>query len=214
MRAAGLRNALFVCQTALMQRKSRLNAFTLVEILVVLAVVVVLAAILFPVFNRVREQGRATTCRSNLKQLATAVQLYAQDNNGRIPFLFDENILASYLGNVANAKNMFFCPSQTQPDNVWSYNQNEDVADFSIALNIGKPQDRILKPSQTWLQTDGVDYPSGDGPHSAFIKPAQGSPCLFSTWHSGGANYSFVDGHVKWMLPEPACTLWNESRSN
>jgi len=55
------------------------RAFTLIEILVVLAIIAVLAAILLPVLSRVREKGRAAVCQSNLKQIGTAITMYAQD---------------------------------------------------------------------------------------------------------------------------------------
>lgn len=57
----------------------RHNAFTLVEILVVLAIIAILAAILFPVFGRARESARQTNCQSNLQQIYTAVALYKAD---------------------------------------------------------------------------------------------------------------------------------------
>lgn len=53
--------------------------FTLVEILVVLAIIAILSALLFPVFNRARERGRQTNCASNLSQLYTAIRLYYDD---------------------------------------------------------------------------------------------------------------------------------------
>jgi prepilin-type N-terminal cleavage/methylation domain-containing protein/prepilin-type processing-associated H-X9-DG protein len=55
------------------------NAFTLIELLVVIGIIAALAAVLFPVFSRVQENGRATTCLSNLKQIGTASLLYASD---------------------------------------------------------------------------------------------------------------------------------------
>ena len=56
-----------------------LRAFTLIELLVVIAIIAILAAILFPVFARAREAGRAASCKSNLKQIANAFLMYAQD---------------------------------------------------------------------------------------------------------------------------------------
>jgi prepilin-type N-terminal cleavage/methylation domain-containing protein len=53
--------------------------FTLVEILVVLAIIAILSALLFPVFNRARERGRQTNCASNLQQIYTAIRLYYDD---------------------------------------------------------------------------------------------------------------------------------------
>jgi prepilin-type N-terminal cleavage/methylation domain-containing protein/prepilin-type processing-associated H-X9-DG protein len=55
------------------------RAFTLIELLVVIAIIAILAAILFPVFAQAREKARASGCLSNTKQLALAVEMYAQD---------------------------------------------------------------------------------------------------------------------------------------
>lgn len=58
---------------------SRQGAFTLVEMLVVIAIIGILAAILFPAFSRARESARQTNCASNLHQIGLAVQQYYQD---------------------------------------------------------------------------------------------------------------------------------------
>jgi prepilin-type N-terminal cleavage/methylation domain-containing protein len=63
----------------------RLKAFTLIELLVVIAIIAILAAILFPVFARAREQARATTCISNIKQLALADIMYRADYDQSFP---------------------------------------------------------------------------------------------------------------------------------
>jgi prepilin-type N-terminal cleavage/methylation domain-containing protein len=67
-------------------RKSRPRAFTLIELLVVIAIIAILAAILFPVFAKAREKSIETKCISQLKQLGTALIMYAQDSDGRLPY--------------------------------------------------------------------------------------------------------------------------------
>lgn len=61
------------------------RGFTLIELLVVIAIIAILAAILFPVFAQAREAARATSCRSNLRQLSTGLALYVQDHDEMYP---------------------------------------------------------------------------------------------------------------------------------
>lgn len=61
-----------------MERRHR-RAFTLVEVLVVIAILAVLAGILFPVFTQTRATARGVSCLSNIRQIGLALHLYAQD---------------------------------------------------------------------------------------------------------------------------------------
>ena len=61
------------------------KGFTLIELLVVIAIIAILAAILFPVFQKVRENARRTACLSNLKQIGLGIVQYNQDFDEKQP---------------------------------------------------------------------------------------------------------------------------------
>ncbi|HEY3265405.1 MAG TPA: DUF1559 domain-containing protein [Armatimonadota bacterium] len=62
------------------------KAFTLIELLIVIAIIAVLAALLFPVLARARERAKRTECISNLKQLGVAMGAYVSDWDERYPY--------------------------------------------------------------------------------------------------------------------------------
>src|SRR5581483_8017016 len=128
-RAHILKSCLLQCVNPKEERtmKSPLSAerrgFTLIELLVVIAIIAILAAILFPVFARAREQARRTACLSNMKQIGTALHMYAQDYDENFPQRYGDccavadfengyqrtwkNMLMPYI----KSKDVFKCPS-------------------------------------------------------------------------------------------------------
>src|SRR6266481_4777322 len=71
--------------TARVNAGCRLAAFTLVELLVVIAVIAILAALLLPALSRAKESARQSSCASNLKQILLAALIYADENEAGFP---------------------------------------------------------------------------------------------------------------------------------
>ncbi|MBE6362572.1 MAG: prepilin-type N-terminal cleavage/methylation domain-containing protein [Lentisphaerae bacterium] len=68
----------------------RTQRFTLIELLIVIAIIAILAAILLPTLGKARDRGRSTNCLNNLKQITISNLLYAEDNNSLLaPYAYD-----------------------------------------------------------------------------------------------------------------------------
>ena len=71
------------------------KAFTLIELLVVMVIIALLVGLLLPALGRAREEARKTQCRSNMRQIGLAMNIYANDNKGYTPCLYGYRGLAS-----------------------------------------------------------------------------------------------------------------------
>lgn len=84
--------------------KVRRGGFTLIELMIVIAIIAILAAVLIPNFVRARATSQVTGCKSNLKNIATAVEAYAVDNDAHYPTVLGD-ITPNYI------KTMPQCPT-------------------------------------------------------------------------------------------------------
>lgn len=147
------------------------HGFTLIELLVVMAIIAILAAILFPVFARAREAARKITCVSNARQLALGVLMYANDNGEMFPGVHnDDNDGAGHPVNALTAAACALDPNsggnchndvhQWQlADVLFPYLKNDDVY---TCPTIGDKMTRLATVevptgSGVWLQNKSND---------------------------------------------------------
>jgi type II secretion system protein G len=123
------------------------KGFTLIELMIVIAIIAILAAILVPNFLKARAQGQLAACESNIKNLATALEMYATDNTGTYPTTLTQ--LTSGVGG-GYMKTIPLCPSSrsansygysaaTVPDNFTNWCQGTS-SHASAGMVNGYPQ--------------------------------------------------------------------------
>jgi prepilin-type N-terminal cleavage/methylation domain-containing protein len=113
---------------------SRVKAFTLVELLVVIGIIAVLIGILLPALSRARAQANAVACSANLRQQGQALHMYANDNKDQLPYANDYgNVLVKYwkMTSVSGPVNgwrgsTMWCPAvpTSHTDNAYCYGIN------------------------------------------------------------------------------------------
>ena len=106
------------------------RAFTLIELLVVIAIIAILASLLLPALTRAKESANRVACKSNLHQIAIAIQMSANDNHDLLPDLrkvpftthpptaegnWSQDISVPFINMIINyggTRNIFYCPSK------------------------------------------------------------------------------------------------------
>lgn len=190
-------------------RCHRRRAFTLVELLAVIAIIGVLAAILIPTVGSVRESARATQCRSNMRQLGIAVLQHAIDNRGQS--LIRQNVdPAKPEGDriswwqiiqnrlemrfpTAGVENLFLCPGthatfSVPPRRTYALNlAGGDDLDPIIFLRISSPARAILL-----VETRQSGAASPDGFSVVGVGSIERDE--FSWHHRGGMHVTMADG--------------------
>ena len=158
--------------------------FTLLEILVVAAIIALLAGILLPAISQARAKARRTACMSNLSQLAKAVMMYVSEHQSTYPVIASRPTMDSSKASLKQAlaryvsdERLLRCPDDRQK----FYETEGSSYEWNAVLN-GRVQDgpieQILGPSKTPMLYDYENFHSDPG--GGF----------------GGKNVVFIDGSV------------------
>jgi prepilin-type N-terminal cleavage/methylation domain-containing protein/prepilin-type processing-associated H-X9-DG protein len=120
------------------------RGFTLIELLIVIGIIAVLAAILFPVFARARNKAHQSTCASNLRQQGQAITMWATDHEETFP------TSATIWQNIALEEKLLTCPGNNS--HTTSYIYNVFLSD--------RPTAEIESPDEYVLTGDGSTAPA------------------------------------------------------
>ena len=190
-----------------------------------IAIIAILAAILFPVFARARENARRTSCLSNLKQIGLGVMQYTQD--------YDETLLCWSIQGIqwqdlvqpyVKSKQVFLCPSRSDLQNGaygWNYSGwSGSSADWGLGFKLSSiPAENIPRnapvalasiqdPSEMFMMGDGrentvvggVVVPATDANAAVrFLGPGSDPNYAATSIHLDGMNMGYADGHAKWV---------------
>lgn len=205
-----------------------LHAFTLIELLTVIAIIGILAAIIIPTVGKVRETARTAQCLSNIRQIGTAFSIYAMDNKGKWPPIYYQEdrtrdwldvthqIIYSRPYTKEQLKpSIFACPSaMAQGETNVSYGFNSQLRIFSlfVADSQRNPLDpsKIATPSRTCMVIENGNEVAGSSRlaelHLAQARHKKRYNILFSDSHVATwpldripVDSTTVDGAVFWL---------------
>jgi prepilin-type processing-associated H-X9-DG protein len=171
---------------------------------VVIAIIAILAAILFPVFARARAKARQTSCLSNVKQISLALMMYAQDYDEAYPCV-DHSTGYDWWqplqGYVRNAQ-IFRCPAYRAAagDPATDYLLNGLFAHGLSMSRFEEPASQICIAVRhpDWKHTGYHPWPDDGSSWSDLSAYSEFEVAIAQDIHNGGSNYGFADGHAKW----------------
>ena len=147
--------SLFHLRVDSMRRAS--NGFTLLELLITIAVIGLLIGLLSIVIGRARESARNTQCLNNLRQLALGVRLYTDRHQGRFPDGEDEPWFMQIAPILQEEPTVFRCPSDPQGSEQ-SYSYRDDSVCLPEASLAGKKIDHVAKSELVMIFDAAPDW--------------------------------------------------------
>jgi prepilin-type N-terminal cleavage/methylation domain-containing protein/prepilin-type processing-associated H-X9-DG protein len=202
---------------------ARHPGFTLLELLVVISILGMIAALLLPLLTQAREAGRRIACMENLRQIAAAHRLYLDDWDERFPDWRVKELPDDFRLWMATFQPYLHCTAILRcPSSAESRSVGPQYADYALCTfgpgGRGTPADpfyhwpeptvtlaTVKRPAETAVVADGWTTPSwtivDGGPLAATLLDPR-------IRHSRGLNACFLDGHARWL---PGAEFWRVS---
>jgi prepilin-type N-terminal cleavage/methylation domain-containing protein/prepilin-type processing-associated H-X9-DG protein len=186
-----------------MHSRNRTGGFTLVELLVVIGIIAVLMGILLPALQKSRSYANQVSCTANIRQLATALNMYANDYKvfiGYASVTDRKAALYPYLkmgkNNTDNATmSVWNCPANADIFNLASYGFNTKL-NFVKYARIRRPSEKVAL-CDGGLKEDGTSstathmWSPGTAPSTSACRPD------YTRHPKGIVGIGYVDGHAE-----------------
>lgn len=200
-----------------------LKKFTLIELLIVVAIIAILLSLLLPSLSRSYELTRRAVCKSNLSQIGKAAMVYAKDNNGKVPYSFPETSVSHWSMTVLETPSEstkfgllaeleyteftqgFYCPSNTWNDELGlSRRAYSDGLKLSFEYNKDNWDNRrrFVNVNYSWRKGHTAPFDirktENDEPFIADMFWSLDNHYALDYFHKEGYNVLYVDGAVGW----------------
>jgi len=196
------------------------HAFTLIEILIVIFIILTIAGLIFPIFSKIREKSNQAVCVSNMGQMFKCIVQYTIENDGYLPL--EDNSAKSDSGDPCSGEVWFkavdrYLITDTLPENQTEISTREKLLRikqdpvFKTISQDKKDNTRSIKMNTQLAQgsmcsrmIDSISFPSktvllfdGRVNNTTVASQYDGSYGSVAQRHSKGANILFIDGHVE-----------------